>query len=144
MAYQHQVWQNCSPNISLVSVIIHLLLSDSVLPKVITLSGAYCINKIYYSSNISQFQKVLNQIYEWGLGGWISWDQNRRSKDFAIIRVTKFWIFHEIKIPNNDLISWLPLFCENAFLNFDLMNNLLTKVGSWDQNYLNVLSCTCG
>ncbi len=33
---------------------------------------------------------------------------------------------------------------KNAFLNFDLMNDLLTEVGSWDQNYLNVLSCTCG
>jgi len=43
---------------------------------------------------------------DWGSGGWISWDQNRRLNDLAIMRSTGFWIFHEIEIPNNDLISW--------------------------------------
>ena len=84
-------------------------------------------------------------------GDRISWDQNRRSKDFAIMRSTKFGIFQLIKIPNNYLISWSrhfswdqnflimhfrfliswtslimrSKFVNNAFLSFDLMINLL-------------------
>jgi hypothetical protein len=39
-------------------------------------------------------------VNEWVSGGHISCDQNRRSKDFAIMRSTKICIFREIKIPN--------------------------------------------
>ncbi len=49
----------------------------------------------------------------------------------AITRSTKFFIFHEIKIPNNYLIFWSQHFSwdqnsKEALLgNFDLMNDLL-------------------
>ncbi len=53
-----------------------------------------------------------------GSGGWISWDQNRRSNHFLIMRSNYFLImrsnyfasFHEVKIPDNDSISWLRHF----------------------------------
>jgi hypothetical protein len=61
------------------------------------------------------FVKNMGKGGEWS-GGQISWDQNRRSNDFLIMRSNYFGSFHEVEIPNNDLISWLWHFSGNQNL----------------------------
>jgi len=72
------------------------------------------------STNFYILFKTTGYARDWGSGDQISWDQNRRSKDFAIMKSTKFGIFHKIEIHNNYLISWSQHF-------------------SWDQNLLKML-----
>ncbi len=88
--------------------------------------------------------KKNNQLNDSGSGGWIKWDQNRRSNDLSIMRSNYFASFHEIKLFCQ--FSWdqiiLPVFMGSKFLiiiwssdcgkfkkallaNFNLINNLL-------------------
>ncbi len=66
-----------------------------------------------------------------------SWDQIHEIKFFVT--------FHEVKIPNNNLISWLQHFSwdqnsKKALLgNFDLMIDLLVTSKSWDINSKSII-----
>ncbi len=87
-----------------------------------------------------------------GSGGQISWDQNSTFSGGRIFD-------HEVKIPNNDSISWSALFSwdrnsKKALLGNldlmidDLMINLLVAStimrSKFKINYSNLVSCTCG
>ncbi len=96
---------------------------------------------------------LLHEIGDWGSGDWISWDQNRWSKVFLIMRLTKFMTFHEIKSCNNDGISWSWHFSWEWKLLIRLLRLLRLLISwtickplvqSWDQKHLNLLSWTCG
>ncbi len=72
-----------------------------------------------------------------GSGGQISWDQNSLFQEiewFFNHEIKFFYTFHEVKIPNNDLISWSR--------HFSWTSTIMRS--KFKTNYLNLLSWTCG